>query len=550
MKTRSCRTKYCRLSTRLLPTLLAVLAVGGLLFEAQPASAQAPPPNCIQDVWKAHGNSQNLTCTANDVRIAEVTNINITAGGSCTGTPPNQVCTCTGGNVTFEADYRVVLTAQTRYDIGLYFGSDGDPNGDGALTGRCIANIITLGEEVSPSTLANLDNDACGDIDEAHNPQILRLTVTVPCVGSGDPPKLKLPNCTSWRQPGSNEVCNGIGTTPATNDAFPGSPSKCNCQPGFTVNIFVEHPTISVDKSASPTQLSEAGGSVTYTVHVTNDGSQASVTITGIVDDPDNNSSTNNSVTYTPITAAQTCPAGQQCAVCGTLTLAPLASTDCTFTHNVSGNAGDHITDKACVSGTDSNGGTVTPVCDTATVSIAGVGPTANVTKTVNSLQCAVVRYHVKVENTDQVESLDLTALSDDKFGSITTVHGSVLGTTCGVDNGIGTLTGAAGAGTLTKTIPVGGNYQCDFDAEFCASSHTDTVTATLTDNDKHCSGTTNACVADGDCATGQTCVLNQITPSGSVTVNVAITGHCSGNASQVCLIDAHCTSPQTCVIP
>ena len=29
----------------------------------------------------------------------------------------------------------MVLTAQTRYDVGFYFASDGDPNNDGAITG-------------------------------------------------------------------------------------------------------------------------------------------------------------------------------------------------------------------------------------------------------------------------------------------------------------------------------------------------------------------------------------------------------------------------------
>src|SRR5881296_74276 len=164
MRMRANRMRFWSPCTRLLPILLGVLAVGGLLLAAQPAAAVN---NCIQDVWKAHGNSQNLTCTANDVRVAEVTNIDITSGGTCTGAPPNQTCTCTSasppptncatnpsqtGCVTFVADYRVVLTAQTRYDIGLYFGTDGDPNGDGALSGQCSGNIITPGEEVSPST--------------------------------------------------------------------------------------------------------------------------------------------------------------------------------------------------------------------------------------------------------------------------------------------------------------------------------------------------------------------------------------------------------------
>src|SRR2546426_12442043 len=117
MRTYANRMRFWRLWTGLLPILLGVSAVGGLLLWAQPASATN---NCIQDVWQAHGNSQNLTCTANDVRIADVTNITITSGGSCTGTPPNQPCTCNPpGDVTFTADYRGLLAAQHRCDNSL-----------------------------------------------------------------------------------------------------------------------------------------------------------------------------------------------------------------------------------------------------------------------------------------------------------------------------------------------------------------------------------------------------------------------------------------------
>src|SRR5262249_14850630 len=122
MKTRSCRTKFCRLSTRLLPILLAVMAVGGLLFGPQPASAQG---TCIQDDWKAHGNNQHLPCTANDVTLSLASNIKIITGGRCD--PVTNRCECFAGQpVTFTADFSMVLTTQTRYDVGFYIAPDGD----------------------------------------------------------------------------------------------------------------------------------------------------------------------------------------------------------------------------------------------------------------------------------------------------------------------------------------------------------------------------------------------------------------------------------------
>ena len=427
---------------------------------------------CMQTNYTNHGFTQALNCTANDVRVARATNITITAGGEChnDSTTGQKVCTCiAGGNVTFTADYEVQLTAQTRYDVGVYFSTDGDSNGDGAYTGSC--KLIDLDEENAPLTFIQLDSaqgegDECGDINSANNPQIIHAPITVACqAGAGG--KLKLPNCTSWRQPGANDYCE------VALDVYPGSPSKCHCDQGFTIDIYVEHPVPTVEKAVAPTALDEPGGSVTFTVTVTNPGLYASVTLTSLVDDPDNNPGTANSITYSPI--------GNYCTP---TTLPPGGSATCTFTRTITGNAGDWFTDKACVSGTDSNGGAVGPLCDTATVSIRDVVPTAAVTKTVDKATCAQVKYNIKVENTDTAESLTLSALNDDVFGNIATPSAlgkNVMTTTCAVP----------------QTIAASGKYECAFEGYVCSFPNTDTVTGTLSDNDG-----------------------NTITPSGSATVN------------------------------
>ena len=100
---------------------LAVLTLvgGGLLFGPEAAFAQT----CINDVWKAHGNKQNVTCTAGDVNLSSATNIDITTGGECV----NGVCSCFATQtVTFTADFRMDLTAEARYDVGFYLATDGD----------------------------------------------------------------------------------------------------------------------------------------------------------------------------------------------------------------------------------------------------------------------------------------------------------------------------------------------------------------------------------------------------------------------------------------
>lgn len=49
---------------------VAVVAAGLLL-----GSSGVLAQSCMQDVWQAHGNSQGLNCTANDVSLSSVSNI-------------------------------------------------------------------------------------------------------------------------------------------------------------------------------------------------------------------------------------------------------------------------------------------------------------------------------------------------------------------------------------------------------------------------------------------------------------------------------------------
>ena len=96
------RTKFQHRLTGLLSILLCLVAVGGLLVGAQPASAQ----NCIQDVWQAHGNNQNLQCSANDVTLSSASNIQILTGGQCD--PVTGRCECFAGQTfTLRADFQM-----------------------------------------------------------------------------------------------------------------------------------------------------------------------------------------------------------------------------------------------------------------------------------------------------------------------------------------------------------------------------------------------------------------------------------------------------------
>ena len=187
----------------------------------------------------------NLGCQANDVNLGVVTNIIIT--DPCTVEP--------GDTVTFSGDFAMNLTAQARHDVGLWFSNDGDPNADGALTGSCTAVTPAYAPDPSWIDLDGVNDDpngviqdTCGDIDANHNPLMQNFELTVVCVDDDGDGMLDLPYCSSWRQPGANELC----VSPL--DAFPGSPSKCKCEPGFSVNVPVPFSgTLEVIKELVPT---------------------------------------------------------------------------------------------------------------------------------------------------------------------------------------------------------------------------------------------------------------------------------------------------------
>ena len=462
----------------------AAIAAGGLLLVAQPASAD---PTCIQDVWKAHSNHQNLTCTANDVNLSQATNINIITGGTC----DQNGCRCFSGQpLTFTADFRMDLTADTRYDIGFYIAIDGDPNQDGALTGQCTATPSLVGNDPVPGNFINLDPapDVCGDITgpagTTHNPIYATAQIMTTCPTSAGE-QLQLPFCTTWRQPGSNDVCTGTGNGTTTNDIYPGSPSKCNCGT-LAIDIFSETADITVEKTALTTSVLETGGSATYSVELTNNGS-IPVTVTSLNDDQYGDITTTHAAGggFQEVTAT-TCVSDGDPATCEKGGDIPAGgSCVCTFTGTVpAGDFPGSFTD--VVTGCANNFTDPTPTCDDddAEVPYTDVPQPPNLTKTASAPQCRIdVTYNVVVTNTSAQDTLELKTLSDDVYGDITNYAGDSCTGTCIVSTTCGQLTGS---GTLPKVIAVSDNYSCSFVGRIssCNTTVHDTVTGSAEDDD------------------------------------------------------------------
>ena len=395
--------------------------------------------------------------------------------------------------------------------------------------------------------------------------QIVTIEVdSFKCTAPAGTNQVVLPNCTSWQVPGSTTVCEAAPPNynyPFDNtgkpEAIPGSPSKCNCST-IPLGITVQSPTASVAKTcdvgaggtdnnanalctgsgapfacctgagkgsgtgacgATDCTLSPEGGSVTYTIDVNNISNFGDIVVDQICDSAYGNIFTANGFGGTP------CPAGTDGSkggtTCSALTVAQGADQSCTFTATQDENK--TVTDTVSIIGHGSSAGTFGPTSSNSVqVTSNEAASTATITKTLVSTTagCATVRYAVDVHNSSSGdEDLTLSTLSDSLYGGITSVHGSVLGTTCGVASGQGSLSGSGGAGTLPQTLLASGSYYtCQFDAQFCGAlgpvsdghggtcqglQNTDSILSTITGDEGETVTKTNNSLTVSECITG-----------------------------------------------
>jgi hypothetical protein len=287
---------------------------------------------------------------------------------------------------------------------------------------------------------------------------------------------LKLPNCTSWHS-NQGTACN-ISEPLSSNDLgqfHPDTKSKCVCDDTFTVPVTVEDAEIEVTKTANPTQLPEPGGTVTFTVNVKNLAEHVTVTIDSIVDVPFGDIAASGD--YEP----------NDCDDLIGVVLDPGEEQDCTFTVGLEGDAGDRHTDTVTVTGTQSGNGNEVDDSDDADVDFTDVFEDPTVSKTAKSTaNCTVeATYEVVLSNNSTIDTLSTYSLDDDSFGDVTSVH---------VEGGGFEITSTTCDSNANPYAPIGplGNYTCQFVGKItdtdCDVDHTNTVTASVTDEDGHTS--------------------------------------------------------------
>src|SRR5262245_4241685 len=291
--------------------LIVILGLTGLVA-ASPVAAQPVSGGCVKEA----SSLPSINCTANDVALTDI------VPGSLVILDDG--CTSKNDTVTFIAQGIYELTTQQRFDIGTFISTDGDPNGDGAQTGKCVRDILAT----SPNPpYVSLEGDACGDIDAAHSPltqlatsplgagacsnnsnliclsnadcgagnTCVGLGITISCGTDADNDgKVDIDHCETWNQPGADIVCSSAA------DVKAGSPSKCNCGrlPGACIAFPDDNPcttdvcqgTCSNDPAVTCLSNLDCNGGTCeniQVVHIPTPGEPCGDPSSGVCDSPD-----------------------------------------------------------------------------------------------------------------------------------------------------------------------------------------------------------------------------------------------------------------------
>ncbi|MEH6533440.1 MAG: hypothetical protein V7735_19125 [Photobacterium frigidiphilum] len=249
------------------------------LVETPPMSGQFPREDCVRD----RANLNSLTCTANDVQLAQITLGSDTAN------------TCTAGDVvTAKLNFNVKSTANIRYDWAFYTTTnpDADPlEGPGE---QCLIWVgeITDDDPTTPNS-QSVNGDLCTDVTKAQDAVFTDQEITFVCADKDGDTQVDLDYCATWNQ-NDDALCNSNGVIDPALLPTPGAPSKCNCETvTIPITVLASAPTLSKSiTSGTPSSLTEAeifAGTNTFSfdLNITNPNSTTNLVITSITDEFD-----------------------------------------------------------------------------------------------------------------------------------------------------------------------------------------------------------------------------------------------------------------------
>ena len=347
------------------------------------------------------GNGQ--ICTAKDFTIT-----------SAVVTGPDE---CTAGEIV-SATIRVGLTstAQSRYDIGIFAGDNGEPVIDGA---SCSFTSLNPLEPFPPFNAnsgfggyRNIDGDQCGDMSSKDGEVFRNFQLdTILCQDEDGDGQVDISGIVTWSSNASQDIC----SDPSDPENFlPTSSSKCLLEPDFNLPIIVEPPpTMKVFKLALPGNLPAPGGDVKFSVEIANTSSSTDpITVTSIID------SVHGDVTTTlppGDISATDCSVPQR--------IVPGARYFCTFIAEVTGDPGYVETDRIDVIAIDDDREPLTGF-DIAEVLIGDapasivIGKQAFPTSIPEGRPFPVI-YGLTLANESFSEPVEITSLVDDLYGDL-----------------------------------------------------------------------------------------------------------------------------------
>jgi len=249
--------------------LITVPLLASLMLAVSPAWAVEilSPSDC------AGMFNPNLSCTSNDIKINDVSQMTEAEGGQA------PIATCNEGD-TGLVDIKLTtqLNATGRYDVLTWFGTEGnDPRG--ATVGNCYVTSLP-GDPPDPAILdLEAGADACLDVNSSPTP-VTQYMKQVPYTcqdlksldGGGN--VVDVPDgeadvfaLVTWFQ--NNSLSCGTG---AGQSLEPGVNPKCDISLLLGLNIqIITSPEIQIVKTP-PTQAVAPGGQADFTLTVTNIG--------------------------------------------------------------------------------------------------------------------------------------------------------------------------------------------------------------------------------------------------------------------------------------
>jgi len=412
---------------------------GATLSNADPTATEADPANWTVSV----GVGQDPTCTGTEIVPPGYTASN---GGTCSALLSVGFCTITNtlNSATFTVDKDFSDNNQAEVTVNLSCASGSVATNDGTASEADDANFTVNGFSGDPlctatesgvpagytpanggqcsallsvgtCTIVNTLNSATFTVDKdfSDNNQA-EVTVNLSCASGS----VATNDGTASEADDANFTVNGFSGDPlctATESGVPAGYTPANggqCSALLSVGTCtivnrLNPPEIDTDKRADPTSLPETGGSVEYTVKVTNTGT-VPVTLTVLTDN-----------VFGDLDGKGDCSVPQ--------TIAVGASYECSFTESLpAGDPGEVHVNKLCAVAENSLKETTGEVCDIATVLFTDVLPAIDVVKSANPGSVpetgGSVTFTVSITNTGDVPAT-IESIVDDVFGDLADVN-------------------------------------------------------------------------------------------------------------------------------